>query len=308
MPDALPTRHVAASPQWETGTLGEAVARMTRAFVEAGLDTPALDARRLAAWATGVEMVALLREPERPLCDVDHARLADAMARRLAREPVSRIEGHRGFHGLDLEIGPSTLDPRPETECLVDAVLGLVRSGLAPGGTAPRIVDVGTGSGAILIALLTALPDATGLGIDISEGALGIARRNAERAGLGARARFRRSHWLDDVETQFDLVVSNPPYIPSADIDDLDAEVACYDPRSALDGGPDGLDAYRAIAARTPAVLTRGGWIAVELGAGQCEEVGMILADAFKGAACADFRIWPDLAGIARCVAVRARD
>lgn len=307
MPGPATERSASDAACLDAATLGQAVARMTRAFAEAGLDTPALDARRLVAWALGIEPVVLLGAPERVLAETDRKQLADAMARRLAREPVSRIEGRRGFHGLDLAIGPATLDPRPESETIVDAVLELVRSGETPSGGAPRILDLGTGSGAILIALLAALPDATGLGVDISEDALGFARRNADRAGVGQRAAFRRSRWLDDVDGRFDVVVSNPPYIPSGDIAGLDAEVARFDPPAALDGGPDGLDAYRAISADVAGVLVSQGWVAVEIGAGQCQDVGTILSRAFPDAEGVDCRIWPDLAGIARCVAVRAR-
>lgn len=307
MSNAEASRPADTSAEIEATTLGRAVALMTRALAEAGLDTPALDARRLVAWALGLEPVALLREPERPLSEADRKRLAAVTARRLAREPVSRIEGRRGFHGLDLEIAASTLDPRPETETLVDAVLDLVRSGQAPGGLAPRILDLGTGSGAILIALLVALPDASGLGTDVSEDALAVAGRNAARAGVSPRATFRRSCWLADVDRGFDLVVSNPPYIPSGDIAGLEAEVSRFDPPAALDGGPDGLDAYRAIAADVVGALVPDGWVAVEIGAGQCEDVGSILSRAFAKAADVDYRIWQDLAGTPRCVAVRSR-
>jgi release factor glutamine methyltransferase len=286
----------------DAATLGAAVAAMVRAFAEAGLDTPALDARRLATLALGLEPVSLLREPERPLSGHDRVRLAEVTARRLAREPVSRIEGRRAFHGLDLEIGPATLDPRPETETLVGAVLDLAKE-----RTAPRILDLGTGSGAILLALLHHLPEAIGLGVDISEGALRVAARNAARHGLAGRAAFRRSSWLDEVAGRFDVVVSNPPYIPAREVAALDPEVVRFDPVAALDGGPDGLAAYRAIAGRVADVLKPDAWVAVEVGAGQSEPVARILGDAFPKETPVDCRIWSDLAGIARCVAVRAR-
>jgi release factor glutamine methyltransferase len=275
---------------------------MTRAFADAGLDTPALDARRLVIFALGLEPVSLLREPERPLTEEERGRLTQVATRRLAREPVSRIEGKRMFHGLDLDIGPATLDPRPDTETLVEAALGLARE-----WEAPHILDLGTGSGAILLALLHRRPEATGLGTDISEDALRMAEHNAARHGLARRAKFRRASWLDGVDGQFDIVVSNPPYIPEADLAALDPEVARFDPRAALDGGPDGLAAYRAIAGSVASVLKPDGWIAVEVGAGQCEAVAQILRDAFPDEAAIDGRIWPDLGGIARCVAVRAR-
>jgi release factor glutamine methyltransferase len=289
-------------------TLGAAVAAMTRAFTDAGLDTPALDARRLATFALGLGPVSLLREPERPLSGDDRTRLAEAVTRRLAREPVSRILGRRAFHGLDLEIGPSTLDPRPETETLVDSILGLAAEGLVAGGRAtPRILDLGTGSGAILLALLHGLPDATGLGTDISADALAIAGRNAARHGLAGRAELRQSSWLDNVDGRFDIIVSNPPYSPGVEIATLDPEVTRFDPIAALDGGVDGLAAYRAIAANVSKVLARGAWIAVEVGAGQCEDATRILRNAFPAGTSLDRRVWPDLSGIDRCVAVKAR-
>lgn len=288
-------------------TLGAAVAAMARQFREAGIETPGLDARRLAAWAIGDGGTALLREPERSLDTSEQARIAGAVIRRLAHEPVSRIVGQRSFHGLDLEIGPATLDPRPETETLVEGVLELVRTGRVPGGTAPRILDLGTGSGAILLALLQGLPEASGLGVDISSDALAVAGRNAERLGLASRAEFRQSHWYAGIDGQFDLVVSNPPYIERAAIADLDPEVARFDPAAALDGGDDGLDAYRAIIGGGPAVLMPGGWLVCEIGVGQLIPLTELLRAAAIGPAGAEFLVWPDLSGIARCVAAKAR-
>ena len=283
-------------------TLGTAVAALSRAFAAAGLDTPALDARRLVLFALGLEPPVLLREPERPLSELDRRRLDEVVRRRLAREPVSRIEGRRAFHDLDLEIGPATLDPRPETETLVDAAIELMAK-----HTAPRILDPGTGSGAILLALLDRLPAATGIGVDISQDALDIAGRNAVRLGLASRASFHRSNWLASVEGTFDLVVSNPPYIPRGDLEALEPEVAGFDPRAALDGGSDGLAAYRALAADLIRVLRCGAWVVVEVGAGQSEDVARILRAAVHGTAHMESRVWHDLGGIARCVAVRSR-
>jgi len=287
-------------------TLALAVSNLTTAFGEAGLETPQLDARRLVLGCLGLPPVALLREPERRVSPDEGRRISAAARRRLSREPVSRILGERAFFGLDLEIGPSTLDPRPETETLVDGVLDLVRQGRVPGGGVPRILDIGTGSGAILVALLHHLPAATGLGIDISEPALVIAARNASRHGLGQRATFERSTWLEAVDGHFDIVVSNPPYIPSHVIETLEPEVA-YDPRPALDGGIDGLDPYRAIAHQCPRVLAPGGWLAVEVGVDQADTVAHILSQAVGGSTAKGIEVWKDLAGIPRCVAVEAR-
>ncbi|MGE0702198.1 MAG: peptide chain release factor N(5)-glutamine methyltransferase [Hyphomicrobiaceae bacterium] len=287
-------------------TVGEIVTAMTAAFRAASLDTPALDARRLTEHKLGLAATDLLRDPGRRLTSEERSRLVHAASRRLAREPVSRIVGERAFHGLDLEIGPATLDPRPDTETLVDGILALVAEGAVPGGDAPRILDLGTGSGAILLALLTHLPSARGLGTDISPEALEVAGRNARRLGLADRVRLAPGRWLDGIRERFEIVVSNPPYIPAAEIDALEPEVARFDPRGALDGGPDGLDAYREIARGLPGVLVPGGWTAVEVGAGQSEPVARILASSLGTAPC-DMLTWTDLGGIARCVAVKAR-
>lgn len=301
MPDPA-TGVVQTASVEDAPTLGAAVVAMTRAFTDAQLDTPALDARRLVLFALGLEPVVLLREPERVLSSEERSRLAKFAARRLQREPVSRIEGWRAFHGLELEIGPATLDPRPDTETLVDAAIELVQD--CP---APRILDLGTGSGAILLALLHRLPKATGVGTDISEDALSVAERNAARHALADRAAFRRSNWLAAVDGRFDLVVSNPPYIPQCDLSLLEPEVGRFDPPAALDGGADGLDAYRAIAGSVANVLNSGAWVAVEVGAGQAETVAQILRDDLASDHACQCRIWHDLGGIARCVAVRAR-
>jgi release factor glutamine methyltransferase len=286
--------------------LGVALSDLIAAFRAAGIETPALDARRLAVGCLGIDAIDLLREPERPITSNDRSRLSEAVRRRLAREPVSRILGERAFYGLDLEIDPSTLDPRPDTETLVDGVVALVEQGRVPGGAAPRILDIGTGSGAILVALLNRLPEAAGLGIDISDRALAVAARNAARHGVSDRARFQRSTWLDGVEGEFDIVVSNPPYIPSREISDLDPDVAAFDPIAALDGGADGLDAYRALAAECPRVIVPAGWISVEVGAGQSDDVARLLS-ATIGRPGGSSQVWADLSGIARCVAIQAR-
>lgn len=301
MPDQS-TAFLSTSEGAAPATLGAALSAMTRAFARAGLDTPGLDARRLAMFALGLDAACLLRDPERQLSRHDIRRLAEVMARRLAREPVSRIEGWRSFHGLALEIDGATLDPRPDTETLVEATLDLLA-----GMQSPTILDIGTGSGAILVALLTELPRATGVGIDIDEAALRVAARNAARHKVHDRARFLRSNWLDQVDDRFDVVVSNPPYIPSSELADLEPEVLRHDPVGALDGGPDGYMAYRAIASRAARVLKPNGWIAVEVGAGQAETVADMLAAVLSGPHRVERRIWRDVGRINRCVAVRTR-
>jgi release factor glutamine methyltransferase len=295
------------SPLRVSPTLAGAVADLAAAFTKAGLETPSLDARRLVLGCLHLAPVDLLREPGLAIAQNQLRRIDEAAARRLAREPVSRILGERAFHGLDLEIGPATLDPRPDTETLVDGVLELIEQNLVPNGRSPRILDIGTGSGAILVALLHRLPAATGLGIDISDAALSIAARNAARHGIADRASFRRSDWLAAVEGQFDLVVSNPPYIATCEIAALDPEVSLYDPVTALDGGSDGLAAYRAIAAQCGRVLADAGWLVVEVGQGQSEPVTRLLAETAAEPLEPEIRVWADLSGMPRCVALRAR-
>jgi release factor glutamine methyltransferase len=302
--DALPPLHgVAITPEL---TVAAALAAATRAFAAAGLDTPGLDARRLAAWALAFDDVALLRAPEHPLGPSGCARFADAVRRRLAREPVSRILGEREFHGLRLALGPDTLDPRPDTETLVDGVLAAVRAGRIAAAPRVRILDLGTGTGAILLALLARLPEASGLGVDISAQALAVAAANAARAGLADRAMFICSDWLEAVTGRFDIVVANPPYIATGDLAGLDPEVRLFDPARALDGGTDGLAPYRTIAASLPRVLASGGIVAMEVGDGQADAVAGILRD---GLAPQGFRseYWRDLSDIARCVALLPR-
>jgi release factor glutamine methyltransferase len=291
-------------------TLQAAVQALAAAFRAAGLETPALDARRLVLDRLALDDAALLREPDRVLTEEELACIREAEARRLAREPVSRILGRRTFYGLDLEIGRATLDPRPDTETLVDGVLRLVAQGRTPGGRAPRILDVGTGSGAILIALLSRLPEATGLGVDVSGPALDIAARNAARHGLAGRIGFRQASWLDGIDGPFDIVVSNPPYIPTADLAALEPEVTRFDPMSALDGGADGLAPYRHLAAGVARVARPSAWLAVEHGAGQSAAVADILRRGIEPSGevrTLGIEIWHDLGGLARCVALETR-
>lgn len=245
-------------------------------LARAGVADSAIDARRLASAATGrsaAELIATLSEPLQP---VEIASFERMIARRAAREPVSRIVGRRGFWTLDLLVTPDVLDPRPETETLVETALDIARRIGRPG---LRLLDIGTGSGAVLLALLSELPSATGLGSDISQAALEVARANASRLGLSGRADFQLADGLAGIEGPFDLLISNPPYIESDAIAGLDPEVARFDPLIALDGGPDGLAAYRAIAARLKPVIPDG-WAAFEVGRGQDGAVLAILRDA----------------------------
>lgn len=287
-------------------TLGGAVQRVARAFRAAGLDSPELDARILIAYAADMPRSRVLAEPELRLDADTLRRVESCQVRRLAREPVSRIVGRREFRGLSFELGPATLDPRPETETLVDAGLELLRETVGA-GEAPRILDLGTGTGALLIALLAEMPVARGVGTDIASVALDVARRNAERHGVAARASFECSDWLADVAGSFDLVVSNPPYIPADAIDALEPEVALYDPRRALDGGKDGLEAYRTILADIHRALKPTGYLLLEVTPGAVHAVLELCGS--HGFQIDKSRPWlrTDLAGRPRCVAVKAR-
>ncbi|MGE0211108.1 MAG: peptide chain release factor N(5)-glutamine methyltransferase [Parvibaculaceae bacterium] len=271
---------------------------LSRELAEAGIPSPALDARVLLMLASGLSHERLAVEPERLLQPEEIQRLAAFAARRLAGEPVSRIRGEREFFGLPFSIDASTLDPRPDTEILVELALAFAKSRER---RRLRILDLGTGSGAILVSLLAALPDAEGVGTDASVAALAMAERNAARNGVAGRAAFRKADWCDGIEGAFDLIVSNPPYIPAGEIAGLATEVSRFDPRSALDGGADGLAPYRAIAAGAAQLLVPGGLLVVEIGAGQEPEVVAILANfGWKASGFASRRT--DLAGHVRAL------
>jgi release factor glutamine methyltransferase len=250
-------------------TRAEALAFLRRAFTEAGLDTPDLDARILLAEALGIDGSELTLRPKVPMGAAGAERLAGYAARRLAREPVARILGCQEFWGLPFRLSPDTLVPRPDTETVVEAALAAVPDRRAP----LHILDLGTGSGCLLVALLHELPNAHGIGVDRSPGALAAARANARLNGVGGRAAFAASDWDAAVAGPFDLVVSNPPYIASRTIDTLAPEVRDHDPSSALNGGPDGLDAYRAILADAGRLLAPGGRLVAEIGFDQEEAV-----------------------------------
>jgi release factor glutamine methyltransferase len=244
---------------------------------EAGFSDAEREARLLLQHATALMPEQLLLSDARMITTSETTRLAEALNRRLAHEPLSRIRGERAFYGRTFEITPVVLDPRPETETLVDLVLQWADEN--GGRDRPLdILDIGTGSGAILITLLAELPCATGLGTDVSSDALQVARNNAVRNAVAARTRFAHAHALDGIDGPFDILVSNPPYIPSADVLTLEPSVRDYDPGMALDGGPDGLRMYRQIAARAGAVVPSG-LIALEVGAGQAADVSRILME-----------------------------
>ncbi|MBE0692257.1 MAG: peptide chain release factor N(5)-glutamine methyltransferase [Aquamicrobium sp.] len=279
-------------------TLGPLLRHVRRVLEAAGVAEAALDARLIVEHATGATRTDLLLSPGRAVRP-EGARAAAAMLeRRLAGEPVFRILGHREFHGLRLALSPGTLEPRPDTEALVDLALPHVRAMAARHG-ACRILDLGTGTGAVALALLKEEPLTTALATDISQDALATAAANADMTGMATRFRTVRSDWFEAVEGRFHLVVSNPPYIASNEVELLAREVREHDPRAALDGGPDGLDAYRAIAAGAERHLEADGMVAVEIGIGQAHAVEAIFArHGFRLAERAE-----DLGGVLRVVA-----
>ncbi|MCT8971486.1 peptide chain release factor N(5)-glutamine methyltransferase [Microbaculum marinisediminis] len=257
-------------------TLSETVLRARRRLAAAGVATPELDARVLAGHALGLDRAAMIAEGRRTLDDEDQARIEAVISRRLQGEPVGRILGHREFWGLEFLLGPDTLEPRPDSETVVQTALDFIDAG--PGREAPlRIADLGTGTGCLLVALLHELPAAYGLGVDIAAGAAGVATINAAENGVGGRAGFVVGNWLAALTSDgFDVIVSNPPYIPTGDRVGLAREVADHDPIAALDGGADGLDAYRAILDDAARVLKPAGGLVLELGFGQRAAVAAI--------------------------------
>ncbi len=266
-------------------------------FRQAGIESAETDARLLMAHALGIDRAELIANGERALKPDEIEAIEALAARRLKHEPVARIFGCKEFWSLNLHVSPAVLVPRPETETVVEAALDIV-VGDALQMEKLRILDIGTGSGALLLALLSELPNTTGIGTDISTAALDIARANAERNDLAGRCTFIVCDIAAGLQGTFDLIVSNPPYVARGDIASLAPEVRDYDPALALDGGADGLDGYRAIAADARRLLAPGGRLIVELGAGQEAAVRALFTKAGLTVAAAR----DDLAGIPRAL------
>jgi len=277
------------------GQLRRRIARvLTTAFAERGYEgTPALDARVLVAHALGLSPSDVPLRDDEPVSAAAAAAVAEMATRRAAGMPVGRILGHREFHGHDLLLSPETLEPRPDTETLVETALALI-----PPESEATVADLGTGSGAILLAVLAARPRVRGIAIDRAPGAIVTARQNARRLGLADRAVFAVGDWSAALG-RADYILSNPPYIKGDEIARLDAEVRMHDPRLALDGGSDGLDAIRAILADLPRALALGGVALIEIGAGQAAAVEGLAAKSGLRT-----RLEADLAGILRVAVV----
>ena len=274
-------------------TLGSLWANSRERLEAAGVEAPALDARLLLESVLGLSRLHVLADPSRAISDAQTAAVDEAIRRRAAREPLAYILGHKSFWTIDLAIDGSVLVPRPETELLVEAAI----SAIARDGPA-QVLDLGVGSGAILLSILNERPMARGVGVDVSERAVEIARCNAERLGLSDRVEIRRADWWRGVEGEFDVIVANPPYISTAEFEHLSAEVTRYEPRLALDGGPDGLGAHRKIIGGLQAHLRSGGGFALEVGDKQS---GVVRRLADEAGLVTDPPLL-DLAGIPRAV------
>jgi release factor glutamine methyltransferase len=257
-------------------TAAEVRRALAAKFKAAGLDSPVLDSRILVGHALGLDHAALAAAATRRLGTGEESAIATLANRRLAGEPVARILGYKEFWSLPLRIDAATLVPRPETETVVEAALAAIDAG-GPRSRKLRIADLGTGSGALILALLSELPNAFGIATDTSTKALVVARDNARRLAQ-TRAKFVACDMAAALRGPFDVIVSNPPYIASGDIATLAPDVRDFDPHLALDGGADGLDFYRAIAAAAPALLAPAGVLVVELGIGQAEPVAHLFA------------------------------
>lgn len=262
-------------------TIGEALRLATGWLAGKGIPSARLDAELLTAEACGIRRLDLFLSPERPLTPGERVDLRELLRRRARREPVAYLLGRKEFYGLEIRVTPAVLIPRPETESLVDAVLDRVGSGARPH---PRIVDVGTGSGAIACALASRIPEAEVLGVDLSEAALEIARENGRRLGLGDRVRWARSDLLEAVspDPPWDVIVSNPPYVAETERESLDPDVRDFEPPEALFSGPEGVDHLRRLLPQALQRLRPGGFLVVETGsAAQRQRAWTLVAASF---------------------------
>jgi release factor glutamine methyltransferase len=265
---ALQSQKNSATTNAVKNVLREAVLTLQQAHI----DTASMDARILLQHVLGVTREALLGNDALVLTPLQTQAYQTLIEKRKARQPVAQLTGSREFWGITYRVTPHTLDPRPDSETLIEAVLAR----LPARDAALSVLDLGTGTGCLLLTVLSEYPAASGVGVDICEHALAVAEGNAAQLGMKQRARFVRSRWAENVSGQFDLILSNPPYIPTNTIPTLAPEVAQWEPRAALDGGTDGLDCYRAIMAQLPALLAPGGLALFEIGIGQAASLKAI--------------------------------
>ncbi|EHM00897.1 protein-(glutamine-N5) methyltransferase [Acetobacteraceae bacterium AT-5844] len=277
------------------GSVGAFLCRAGQHLRAAAIENPRLEARLLLSTAMEVDSTALLRDPRAPVPEQAASRFAAMLNRRLAHEPMAFVLGHQGFWTLDLLVSPATLIPRADSEAIVEAAL--------QGPTPSRVLDLGTGTGCLLLAVLSEHSGAFGVGVDLSPEAAALAAENARRNGLAARAVFLAGSWAESLAGSFDLVLSNPPYIESAAIPGLMPEVAVHEPARALDGGADGLDAYRLITADLPRLLAPSGRAVLELGQGQVPAV----AELARSAGLAVLGTHADLGGVERALILQRR-
>lgn len=279
-------------------TVGQAVKWLTGSFLKAGLPSAQLDARLLTAYVLKIGVERLILDATHPISTSDISNLGSVLERRVNREPVSRICGSREFWGLPFRLNKATLDPRPDSETIVSALLTLCeREGRRC--EALKLLDLGTGTGCLLLSALSELQGASGVGVDISREALVMARENAIVIGLKDRAEFVNSDWLDGVTGVYDFILANPPYIKADEIAGLAPEVSVHDPRAALDGGISGMDCYAAIIPALSGRVAACGWALLEAGDGQAGAIAELLSEHGFG----EIEVFPDFSGKSRVVA-----
>lgn len=284
----------------DTWTIRKVLDWTAKDFAARGIDSPRLDAELLASLALGIGRVQIYLDLDRPLAPDELARIRELVGRRRKREPVAYILGKRDFYGRTFEVTKDVLIPRPDTEILVERALAHL-----PADEPRRVLDLCTGSGCVAICLAALRASAVVVATDVSEEALGVARRNAAANGVDGKMVFHRGDLFDALrgEAPFDVITANPPYIPSRDIEGLDPDVAAFEPRLALDGGADGLDFYRRLAKEAPSWLVEGGVLLVEVGQGQAGDVER----AFVAAGATETRVTEDYGKVARVVEARFR-
>lgn len=274
-------------------SLREAHGAAVEQLKKAGVAEPSLDARLLLVSLFEDDQEIFFREPERVLTQKEERHFKDLVKRRAKREPVSHLLGHREFWSLDFLVNSNVLDPRPDSETLIEATLHQLGEGFQG-----KILDLGTGSGCLLLTLLSELPESTGIGVDQSAAALDVAEKNARRLGLQNRCELLHSHWFEKVQGRFEVIVSNPPYIETETVKELEPEVVQFEPHDALDGGRDGLDCYREIISKVSNFLHKEGYLIFEVGFDQAEAVAALL----ESQNFSEIRIHNDLASVGRCV------